>query len=219
MALVDEHISNFKTPATGKMSFTEAILMTDKKPAALGQSEHTIVFENKSSHYNYRMPKSLYDSKSAVICLPNNFCVDDYNEGVLRVTMMANYGLWNQLKQSSRADYLAKKQDVLNESIKILKGHLPLLTPDNITFSDIFTPTTVERYTGHFGGCVYGTPDKSRDGRTPIEGVVLIGTDQGFLGIIGSMLSGISMANLYGLMGASSAHKDLTSQLPELVTT
>jgi len=33
----------------------------------------------------------------------------------------------------------------------------------------------------------------------PDEGLVLAGTDQGYLGIIGAMLSGVSIANRYGL--------------------
>jgi len=198
-------LKSSKIPATGKMSFTETILMTDKKASDLGQKDHTIIFENKRNQYRYRRPDGLFDNKSAVICLPNNFAVDDYDEGVLRVTMMANYHKWQELKLSSKEEYLAQKQVVLSESLSILQGHIPKLSTSNISFSDVFTPTTVERYTGHFGGCVYGTPDKSRDGKTPIEGLILIGTDQGFLGIIGSMLSGISMANLYGLMGASSS--------------
>jgi phytoene dehydrogenase-like protein len=201
----DYALKNFKTPTTGKMSFTEVILMTDKKAPELGQKDHTIIFENKRNQYLYRRPTELFDDKSAVICLPNNFAVDDYDEGVLRVTMMANYHKWRELKLSSKEDYLTQKKRVLKVSIDILKMHLPHFTENSISFSDVFTPTTVERYTGHFGGCVYGTPDKSRDGKTPIEGLILIGTDQGFLGIIGSMLSGISMANLYGLMGASSS--------------
>jgi hypothetical protein len=49
-------------------------------------------------------------------------------------------------------------------------------------------------------GTVYGSTDKTRDGKTPYNGLYIIGTDQGFLGIVGAMLSGISMANLHGLM-------------------
>ena len=40
-----------------------------------------------------------------------------------------------------------------------------------------------------------GAPRKVRDGRTPFANLVLIGTDQGYLGITGAMLSGIMMAN------------------------
>ena len=47
------------------------------------------------------------------------------------------------------------------------------------------------------GGAIYGSPQKIRDGRTSMSNLYLAGTDQGFLGIIGAMLSGISMANFH----------------------
>jgi phytoene dehydrogenase-like protein len=69
--------------------------------------------------------------------------------------------------------------------------------------TDMFTPKTIVRYTGHLGGAIYGSPTKIRDGRTPLANVYLAGTDQGFLGIIGAMLSGISMANFHVLAAKS----------------
>ena len=67
--------------------------------------------------------------------------------------------------------------------------------------TDMFTPRTITKYTGHFGGAIYGSPVKHRQGRTALSNVYLCGTDQGFLGIIGAMLSGISMANYHILQG------------------
>jgi phytoene dehydrogenase-like protein len=61
----------------------------------------------------------------------------------------------------------------------------------------MFTPRTITKFTGHIGGAIYGAPVKHRQGRTALENVYLCGTDQGFLGIIGAMLSGISMANYH----------------------
>jgi len=49
---------------------------------------------------------------------------------------------------------------------------------------------------------VYGAPEKLKTGKTPIENLFICGTDQGFLGIVGAMLSGISMANLHVLKRA-----------------
>jgi phytoene dehydrogenase-like protein len=69
----------------------------------------------------------------------------------------------------------------------------------------MFTPTTVERYTGHFRGAIYGSAEKHPDGRTPLSNVFLCGTDQGMLGIVGAMLSGISMANQHVLRGTVGA--------------
>ena len=65
--------------------------------------------------------------------------------------------------------------------------------------TDMFTPTTVVRFTGHDGGAIYGTPDKQIDGRTHLDNLFVCGTDQGFVGIVGSIVSGISMANMHCL--------------------
>jgi phytoene dehydrogenase-like protein len=63
----------------------------------------------------------------------------------------------------------------------------------------MFTPLTIERFTGHLEGSVYGSPRKIRSGATGLSNLYLCGTDQGYLGITGSMLSGISMANMHVL--------------------
>jgi phytoene dehydrogenase-like protein len=71
--------------------------------------------------------------------------------------------------------------------------------------TDMFTPRTITKFTGHLGGAIYGSPDKNRQGRTALDNVYLCGTDQGFLGIVGAMLSGISMANYHILQKESTA--------------
>jgi phytoene dehydrogenase-like protein len=66
---------------------------------------------------------------------------------------------------------------------------------DQITFQDTFTPVTIQRYTGKIEGAIYGSPDKIKDGRTGYDNLFIAGTDQGFLGIVGSMLSGVTIVN------------------------
>jgi len=61
----------------------------------------------------------------------------------------------------------------------------------------MFTPRTITHFTGHLQGAIYGTARKNRQGRTALPNLYLCGTDQGFLGIVGAMLSGISMANYH----------------------
>lgn len=194
------------SPRTGALSFTESILITDKKPRDLGV-DATIVFYNNRPEYLYQKPQTLFDKESAVVCFPNNFkydhFLDDYEEGVLRVTNIANYDLWNQELLVSKENYKAKKELVFEQSKSILRA-CGLKDGYTVAFKDIFTPTTIKRYTGHFGGTVYGSIDKTRNGTTPVAGLYICGTDQGFLGIVGSMLSGISMANLHVLQGSSS---------------
>jgi len=79
-----------------------------------------------------------------------------------------------------------------------LQRFLPL-PEKHIMAHDLFTPRTIYRYTGRLNGAVYGAPHKVRDGVTPVAGLFICGTDQGYLGIIGALLSGVSIANQHVL--------------------
>ena len=191
---------NSESPVIGNMSFTETILFFDKKPCDSGINE-TIIFYNNNEKYDYKRPQTLCDYQSAVICFPNNFGYDDYDEGVIRVTFIANFDKWNEL---DRKTYLQMKKEVCDEALALISGLFPKFQA-NLLYHDVFTPKTIARYTGHFKGAVYGTTQKARDGRTGIKNLFICGTDQGFLGIVGAMLSGISMANLHCLMNGEKA--------------
>lgn len=67
--------------------------------------------------------------------------------------------------------------------------------------TDLFTPT-IRRSTWHENGAIYGAPEKKLDGTTRLKNLFLCGTDQGYVGIIGSIINGISMANMHCLRGA-----------------
>ena len=185
----------------GRLSFVETISILKCQPAALGWGSDTIVFFNDSARFDYACPTNALDTRSGVICLPNNF---DYGpdrhlaEGIFRVTCLARYDQWAPLAEES---YQAQKIRCFDDVQRSARRFLPAvsdaaLTEATIT-TDMFTPRTITKFTGHIGGAIYGAPVKHRQGRTPLENVYLCGTDQGFLGIIGAMLSGISMANFH----------------------
>jgi phytoene dehydrogenase-like protein len=196
MNLVAEKTPEFKT---GGLSFTESILIFKDKPASF-DANSTLVFYNNDKIYKYQKPETLVDFNSAVICFPNNFGKDDLDEGVVRITNIANFKKWEDL---DRKTYLEQKENIYQNSKKLIKKLYPNFDQE-ILYKDVFTPKTVKKFTGHLGGAVYGSPDKKKDGITPFENLYICGTDQGFLGIVGSMLSGISMANLHVLMGGKS---------------
>ena len=56
-------------------------------------------------------------------------------------------------------------------------------------------PVTIERFTSRTQGAVYGSSEKIKDGRTNFENLYIAGTDQGYLGIVGALLSGVTMVN------------------------
>lgn len=183
------------SPRIGAMTFMESIFVFDKKP----KQDSTIIFYNNSPKYNYRPADNFFDANSAVVCFPDNYERHQTDgEGTVRITFMANYDQWRNL---SRDEYDQKKNEVAQSALGTAKKLDPLFD-GKLLFTDVFSPLTIERYTWHLNGTVYGSIDKSRDGSTPIKNLFIIGTDQGFLGIVGSILSGVSMANLHGLMGA-----------------
>jgi len=177
----------------GRLSFIEFIMVLDRELAGMGY-DTTITFFNNSDRFNYRKPENLVDVSSGVICCPNNFQFESpLPEAMIRVTNMANFDLWNKLEQE---EYKAQKAAWLETSLKEVVKFVPDFR-DSIVYTDVFTPKTIHRFTGHLNGAVYGTPNKIKTGRTHLDNLFICGTDQGFLGIVGAMLSGVSMANLH----------------------
>ncbi|MCD6391283.1 MAG: NAD(P)/FAD-dependent oxidoreductase [Dehalococcoidia bacterium] len=195
MKLLANHDSSKLNYQVGQLSFVEFILILNKEPAEMGYNT-TITFYNNSDRFDYRKPDELVDVSSGVICCPNNFQFENpLPEGIIRITNMANFDFWNRL---SEEEYKAQKAAWLKTTLKEVVKFMPDFR-DSIVFTDIFTPKTIHRFTGRINGAVYGTPNKVKTGRTHLDNLFICGTDQGFLGIVGAMLSGISMANLHVL--------------------
>lgn len=180
-------------PQSGQLSFNEVIFVLNRLPADLGHRE-TIVFYNDAETFTYAPPEDPIDLRSGIICSPNNFQYSDdqqLNEGYLRITALANPDYWMHL---SDEEYYPAKQHWCDAMAAAAVKHIPDFR-SHVIDTDVFTPRTIKRFTGHDNGAVYGAPVKVLNGTTPIDNLFLCGTDQGFLGIIGSMLSGITMAN------------------------
>ncbi len=195
MRLCSDGDSNPCPEATGRISFVESIAVLDELPERLGHGA-TIVFFNDKETFTYAVPDALVDLRSGVLCCPNNYVGhEEMPEGIIRLTWLANPGRWESLNDDS---YAASKRVLREKFVERISDSIPGLR-EHIVYTDMFTPRTIRRYTGRQNGAVYGSPTKRRDGRTRFENLYICGTDQGFLGIIGAMLSGITMANLHVL--------------------
>ncbi|HUY88289.1 MAG TPA: NAD(P)/FAD-dependent oxidoreductase [Pirellulales bacterium] len=175
----------------GQLSFTESISVLDCQPRTIG-CDRTVIFYNDSETFHWEKPEALVDLRSGVICSPNNFAYGEpLEEGMMRITSLANFDRWNALDER---EYALAKLRYYDETV----ASAVRFTPDfrsRVIATDMFTPTTVRRFSGHDNGAVYGSPDKQYDGRTHLKNLFICGTDQGFVGIIGSIVSGISIAN------------------------
>ena len=189
----------------GRLSFVETVSVFNRQPAEWGWGD-TIIFFNDSPHFRYERPGSQVDPRSGVICFPNNFEFGPGRtlaEGVFRVTCLADYKQW---ANSADEDYRADKARWFQAVQRSARRFLPAVDDTAIAAAtkatDIFTPRTITKFTGHFAGAVYGSPVKHHDGRTALKNLYLCGTDQGYVGVVGALLSGISMANRHILQNA-----------------
>ncbi|WP_404420978.1 phytoene desaturase family protein [Nibricoccus sp. IMCC34717] len=190
-------------PPEGALSYAETICVLNREPKEVGLGAETIVFFNDSERFSYERAREAVDLRSGVICLPNNFAYPEdgtLDEGWFRTTCLASYGTW---KSYSENEYKTRKEELFPRiqasALRFLPGANAEAVARATVATDMFTPLTVERFTGRRRGAIYGSPVKNRLGATGVTNVHLCGTDQGFLGIIGAMLSGISMANLHVL--------------------
>jgi len=190
-------------PVPGRVAFVETMAILDREPAGLGWGDETTLFFNDSERLEYAVPRDQVDVRSGVICIPNNFDFGPERrlpEGILRVTCLANYDRWAGLPEET---YAADKKrwygEIQASARRFEPGAGVRETAAATIATDMFTPRTVERYTGHRNGAIYGSPTKNLLGTTALSNLFLCGTDQGLLGIVGSMLSGITMANRHVL--------------------
>ncbi len=198
MRMCDD-LSTVEVAKAGQLSFIESISVLDRQPQDFG-FDRTIVFYNDSERFHWRRPETgLCDARTGVICSPNNYQYEPDEgrlpDGLIRITTLADYDRWNALDDTRyRAEKMTQYELSLESSVRFM--------PDfrrYIVDTDVFTPKTIRRFTWHDNGAVYGAPDKQLDGTTHLQNLFLCGTDQGFVGIVGAIVSGISMANRHCL--------------------
>ncbi len=124
------------------------------------------------------------------------------------MTRLASHPAWRALGPEAYACAKRAAADGMAATLRAIGINLPAARATRGDggkfgwFDDVFTPLTLERFTSHAEGALYGSPVKSRTGETNWENLFLIGADQGFHGIVGAMLSGVAMANRHRLAKA-----------------
>ena len=177
-----------------RLGFIESIFQLPTQEIQHLPVDKTVIFYNSPLLFPFRDPNAVADTSSGVICFPFNFKGLTPGETIeYRTTHLASYSSWKALSQDPTR-YLAGKEAIRRRSLSTAEKIVGKLS-SNIVYEDTFTPLTIERYTAKKYGAIYGSPDKRKNGDIGYENMFLAGTDQGFLGIVGSMLSGVSIVN------------------------
>jgi phytoene dehydrogenase-like protein len=207
-----------KSPAIGKISFLEVVAELDRPPEQFDFRQSLVFYSCEGA--KFRCPEGLWDARLGVICAPANFeypasmpaqarpgsdsarnsgeeaaarCFSPsgVDPAVVRITCLANYSAWAGLKAT---EYQHRKHqaaaDLLNMVSRLGWDFRPAVKNCEVT-----TPLTIARYCGRVNGAVYGSPEKLWSGRTPWKNLWIAGTDQGLVGVVGTLLSGIFVAN------------------------
>ena len=84
-----------------------------------------------------------------MVCSPNNFAyAEPLGEGMMRISALANYNRWAALGPE---EYAQAKQDWYGRLADSAARFVPDFRPSVIE-TDVFTPRTIQRFTGHVGG-------------------------------------------------------------------
>lgn len=106
------------------------------------------------------------------------------------------------------AEYAALKEQIAEAMIALVERYFPGFR-DLIEFHEVSTPLSVEHFTAHPGGGIYGlasTPERFRQAwlgpKTHVPGLYLTGADACSLGIMGALMGAVATAShLVGPMG------------------
>ena len=202
MRMCDDSKQSSPNASSGRLSFTESMSVLDRKPADIGCSD-TIVFFNDSKRFDWSRPEqSLCDVRTGVICSPNNYIYEDSSDvarllpdGLVRITALADPSEWTQLDDDT---YKLEKLRWYDRMVASAVRFVPDFRR-HVIDTDFYTPKTIHRFTWHDNGAVYGSPKKHLNGKTHLSNLFVCGTDQGFVGIVGAIFSGISIANQHCL--------------------
>ncbi len=177
----------------GQLGFVENLWVLSQDPARLGFSD-CICFFSQNERFTWRPPAAPVSLESGVICVPSNYQHQPPLERyVIRATHLAQPKFWLTAEEPV---YQAQKVEWTQQSAATVATYGAPFSP-YVRYTDGFTPRTVRKYTGHVNGAIYGAPEKIKSGRTSLDNLFLCGTDQGLLGIVGAMLSGIAVVNAY----------------------
>lgn len=127
---------------------------------------------------------------------------------------------WNDTTWMRRgADYAQLKKTISQGLLAFVEDVHPGFS-DLVEYAELSTPLSVETFTGHAGGAIYGlaaTPARLQGrlvaARSPIPGLLLSGSDVCAAGIVGALMGGVfASAEALGLSGMPRIFRAAMSQ-------
>ncbi len=171
-------------------------------PAALGfRGENHWIFDVADHEAVFAARNDLLRGRAAAAYLSFPSLKDPHARShTAEIVAMADAGAfapWRDRSWMHRGEeYEAVKASMARALLDLVERHHPGFR-DLVAYEEVSTPLTVEHFTGHPGGRIYGapaTPERFRDPafgvRTPVRGLLLAGADAASLGVMGAFMGG-----------------------------
>ena len=175
----------------GTISVFQWIGVYDRPLEELGVCD-TLRFVCRTPKLDWHIPGDRMFTNVVTYSVSDNYQFPQPVKPHLKVSLFSKATEWLGLDDAA---YEARKAEYVREVLRLTHEDYPSLAGTTAVVDDSFTPLTVEHYTRHPGGTIYGGVEKTFDGRTPIKNLTIIGNDQGGIGIMGAMTSGILVSN------------------------
>lgn len=155
--------------------------------------ENTLFMVSRQRDFSWEVPADLHAYNHLTLSALDNYDFDF--EPPLHQLKIGCYQSGKQWQALSEPDYEREKARMEEAMLAELKALFPALDVAQATYAESLTPQTVTRYTSHLNGAIYGGRQKTFDGQTAIENLFIVGNDQGGIGIMGTLTSGIVVSN------------------------
>lgn len=215
-------------------SFVSLYLGFKEKPSRLGfRGENHWIYAGYNHDALFRQRSDILDGRP-VCCFLSFPSLRDpkataHTAEILAPLDYAAVEHWKAQPWRKRGDdYQALKDRIADGLLTFVDAHYPGFKA-LVDYYEVATPLTVEAFTGHLRGSIYGVPATTARFRrpwfsvtTPVRNLLMTGADVSCLGIMGAMLGGVATAGfLQGSLGffriISAATKYATRQ-PENAT-
>jgi phytoene dehydrogenase-like protein len=175
----------------GQLAFVESIWVLDRDPAEHGYDD-AVTFFNAGTEFRWEAPEDDVDLRSGVLCCPNHYeGTEEPSFFAVRATHLAHPRRWFEFDEETYRTRKAAAVEASRRRVEEIVGPFGA----EVHATDAFTPRTVHHYTGHVNGAIYGSAAKRPTADIGLDNLFLIGTDQGLVGIVGAMLSGVAVTN------------------------
>lgn len=178
-----------------------------ESPSKLGfKGENHWIYASYDHDKNHLRRNDVLDSEpsSCYLSFPSlkDPAATAYTGEIITPLDFAQVQEWSATEWKRRGkDYNDLKHHIAQNLIGFVDKHYPGFA-DLVDFYEVSTPLTVQQFTGHTHGGIYGIPaTPERFGyewlrpETSLEGLYLTGTDVASLGIVGAMQGGVATAS------------------------